>query len=438
MKHLATLCAAALIGAGAAQSAPLCDAFLSADDMPKKYRKLAPVISGGATDWIITADQMRTDYTPGAEAAELLAEIVGEFEARGTRLAIVMAPPRPLVAGQAMLEALAGGAVDYDAEAATASFNEMVDVMRQAGAIAPNLLEIATGSDEMRDAYYYRHDTHWTPQGAAESAVALAEEVIAAGLPAFAGSQVARPEAGTEAFAERGSLAKMAKAVCDAQIAPVEHTIPAFADAGLGLLDDTSARPKVLLAGSSFSNRYKKDAYRFGDAIAGSLQAEVVNHSVSGGGAIGALEGVINAGLLTDGTEFDLVVWELPYTANLKSLGVLRQLLGALRFDADAGGEVAADLDASGKTKVKLKDAAPSVLALNLPDSPIQKVKVDLRFADGSKETLSLARRNQVPAHLQSPWWAVSLDALQGRELTSATLRYDAAAVGAGSTVHLY
>ncbi len=439
MKHLIPLCTAALIAATSAPAAPLCDAFASAETMPSKYRKLAPVLSDGPADWIITADQMKTDYAPDAEAAALLAHIAAAFEARGTRLAIVMAPPRPVVAGQDKLDALAGGDAGYDVAAVTASFGQMIDTVRSAGIIAPDLAKVATGDAALRASYYYPHDTHWTPQGAAFSAVALAQEVLAAGLPAFAGSTLTLPDpAGPEAHAEKGSLAQMARAVCGAEIAKVTHQIPVFAKGDLGLLDDTGARPRILLAGSSFSNRYQNDAYRVAEAISGALGADVVNHSVSGGGAIGALEGVIASGLLDAEAPFDLVVWELPYTQGLRSVGMLRQLLGALEFSRDRAVHAAAQADGSGKVKVALKGADARLLAFEAPSAQLTRMKVDLRFVDGSKTTLSLARSAHVPAGLRSDWWAVSLAGIAPGTLSSATFRYDADAVQAGSAIRVY
>ncbi|MCG7493020.1 hypothetical protein MHM86_05655 [Thalassobius sp. Cn5-15] len=462
-----TICAApalaALLCMTPATAAPLCDAFTSADQMPHKYRKLAPVLSGSPTDWIITADQMKTNYTPDSEAQALLARIVAAFRAQGTELAILMPPPRPLVAGQSQLEALSGGPVQYDTQAVSAEFHQMVAELRAAGALAPDLLNVATQDDALRDAYYYRHDTHWTPVGAAQSAVALAEEVVAkatapdpqpssatphegwqaADLSAFAGRDVRRPApTSTDSFVEKGSLAKMTKNVCAKPIAPVEMPIPAFEpdndDDTLGLLADTSDRPQILLAGSSFSNRYKKDAYRVAHAISAALGADVTNHSVSGGGAIGAIEGVVNAGLLDAPGAYDLVVWELPYTEGVTSISTLRQLLGALELRRAPQPIAVAEMEADGKTKLPLSDISPSLLTVRAPEAKLQRIKVDLRFADGTKTTLSLARRAAVPASLRSPLWTLSLAGLDGRGLKTATLRYDGSKLGTGAVVNLF
>jgi len=439
MKRLTALCLATVLAGSAIHAAPLCDAFANPDAMPKKYQRLAPVLSGGPDDWIITRDQMDTDYVPSAEAQSVLAQIVQEFEARGTKLAILMAPPRPLVAGEATLNALAGDDAGFDTVSVSASFNDMIRVVQDAGAIAPNLLTLATRDDVLRQAYYYRHDTHWTPRGAAESAVALADAVVAENADGFAGKVVVRPDwNGSETFEERGSLADMARAVCDVEIASVETLIPSFPKADLGLFDDASDKPNIILAGSSFSNRYKKDAYRVADAIGSALQANVVNHSVSGGGAIGSIEGIVNAGLLDGDMSVDLVVWELPYTEGLRSVGPLRQLLGALQMKRGQVARQTVALDTSGKTLINFDDNTPEVLALALPNADLQRIKVDLRFEDGSKQTLGMVRKKHVPAFLRSDYWALSLTGLEERGLISATVRYDGKAIGAGAELQVF
>lgn len=439
MKILKAICLTALVGMGSAQAAPLCPEFTSKESMPKKYRKLAPVLSAGPNDWIITADQMNTKYTPSEEAIELLEQIVGEFEKRGTKLAIMIAPPRPLVAGQSALDALYGDNTKFVLPEVTNSFNEMIDVLNKAGAIVPNLLNTALTVPGLQDEFYYRHDTHWTPRGAAESAVALGAAVSAAKIKAFEGLAPIKPNFETEeTFSERGSLADMAKSVCGAKIAPIVTKIPVFPTPEIDLLGDTPERPKVLLAGSSFSNRYKKDAYRVADAISGVLQAEVINHSVSGGGAIGAIEGVLNAGLLDADERYDLVVWELPYTQGMRSTGMLRQLLGALQFETDKAASRIIPLESSGSTLIDISGSAPDILALSLPNSKLQRIKVDLRFQGGQKNTLTMTRKKHVPMELQSDWWALSLANLPVQNLKSITLRYDSQASSGKQKVLLY
>ena len=443
MKHFTSLCAALFVAAAPLTAAPLCPEFNSADAMPKKYKKLAPVISGAPTDWIFTVDHMDTDYVPGTKATDLLTAIVDEFEARDTKLAIMMAPPRPLVAGQAAVDGLTNGAADFDVAAVSASFQDMINAIRESGAIAPDLLSVATSTDELRDDYYYRHDTHWTPVGAAESAYALAVEVAGAGIAGFDAMNPARPTVDADAtiFSEKGSLAGMAKDVCGVAIAAVEHPVPVFPSLTNDLLGDTSANPQIILAGSSFSNRYKKDAYRVADALAGSMQAEVINHSVSGGGAIGGIEGIVNADLLDGADTPELVIWELPYTEGMQTLSPLRQLLGALRHDETAAAAVSVGLENGGETRVKMASTDAALVSLHLPGASAQRVKVDLRYDDGSKETVTLVRKKHVPSHLRTDWWSLALNPAKdgiAKGLKSISVRYKDGELGNAPMMHVY
>lgn len=334
--QMALLMACVALGPAPATSAPLCAEFQSPDLMPKKYRKLAPVISGRSGDWILTRDQMKSGYSLDEEALNLLREVVEAFEARDMKLAILMPPPRPILAGQKTIDRLNGAPVDYDVRAVKADFDKMVKQARSAGVLMPNLLRLALKDPDLRRNYYFRHDTHWTPEGAAMSALALAKDVAASkrdlGFPEAA---LTTPQTlpNGPVMKEKGSLAQMAEVVCGAKIDPVTVSVPLFPSNDGDLLEEAAELPKVILAGSSFSNRYKRDAYNVADALAGALGAEVFNHSVSGGGALKGMEAALASGQL-DGQGIRMVVWELPYTQRLSSTAMLRDLLDLLQVDA--------------------------------------------------------------------------------------------------------
>ena len=417
-------------------AAPLCPEFTSPDLMPSKYRKLAPVLSGGSTDWIITADQMDVNYVPASQAQFLLREIARQFEAKGTKLAILMAPPRPLVAGQEAIDALGNNPEEFDIAAVTDNYNEMVTMVEAAGIIMPNLLAVATGSSEIRQDFYYRHDTHWTPAGAAYSAVALAEAVAAANLPSFSGMTLTLPDfSGTsETYTENGSLALMANKVCGADISPVVSGFPAFDNQHADLLGDTLGnKPKVILAGSSFSNRYKRDAYRVANAVASTMGANVLNASVAGGGAIGGIEGALLTGLVDKDNPPALVVWEVPYTEGLRSPSTLRQLLDALALSNGKKMAAGRTLDTSGKTVISLANTNAELITFKLPDTEIEEIKVKISFEKRKDMNLKLRRKTRVPAELRSDYWSLSLAGMAKDKPVSATFTYDGARIGAGA-----
>ncbi len=434
-----TACLLTALGTTVAAQSPLCAEFAAPETMPKKYQRLAPVVSGTSTDWILPNDQFRQDYALDNEARHLFGEIVRSFDARGIKLAIMIAPPRPIVAGQDEVNRLSAGTSDFDVAAASASFAQMLDTLRETGAIVPDLQTLATASAEMRDTYYYRHDTHWTPIGAAHSALALASEVAASDIDGFQTLALRAPEVSdtSETFSEKGSLAKVVKATCDVIVAPEVHPIPAFETGGLGLLLDDTARARVVLAGSSFSNRYKSDAYRVGDALAATLEADVENHSVSGGGAIGSLEGVILSGALDKGAPVDLLIWELPYTQSLNSTSMLRQLLGALRADIAEVDGTRIDLSSSGETALDLPKGLPDTLLVHVPEAGLDRMNLEVHFETGKKKTVKLSRKSHVPPHLRTGYWAVSFADVADLGAATVTLRYKGKSLPQGAAVIL-
>ncbi|MEL7344533.1 MAG: hypothetical protein AAFN59_06690, partial [Pseudomonadota bacterium] len=329
---------AALFVAAAAHAAPYCGDLVNKDALPKKYAKSAPFYSDDASGWIFTQDQLKDRYDMKASSQAMVAAIVEEFAKRDVQLAIIVPPPRPIVAGQATLDA-AMGAERYDIAAAKASFDKLIEGLAATGATVPNLADVALMSDDTRDAFYFQRDTHWTTTGSAMSAIRLSEMVNAQTPDAFQadGAYWFGDLVAADAIEEKGSLAKVVRDVCGLSIE--NETAQAYdlarASAG-GLLGDAAAGPSIALVGSSFSNRYQRDHYRFGEALAWAFDADVENYSVSGGGPIGAIEAYVLSGAL-DRREHAMVVWEIPYTESFNSSSFLRQLLGALRLPQVGG-----------------------------------------------------------------------------------------------------
>jgi hypothetical protein len=397
--------------AAAAFSEPFCGAFLNPDAMPAKYARLAPVLSDRRSGWIFTQDQLDADYRLKSRPKALLAEIAGAFDDLGIRLAILMPPPRPLAAGQKVLDAASGGLHDLNVAAVSASYSAMAADVRTTGILMPDLSRLA--SEPGPAAYYFRRDTHWTPYGAALSARALAA--------AATGDVPEEPALAEDRYKEPGSLAAMARAACGTASEP--ETVP-FAEipgAGGSLLGINAPELKAVLAGSSFSDRYKKDAYRVADALAAYLQADVANFSVSGGGPIGAIESLIASGHL-DGGRFDLLVWELPYTEGLNNESALRQLLGALQLRYGREAE-AAVLEPGIPLEINAETGLPIVLRLEGLDKGQERHTVEIRYKDRKPSRIKLVRKARIPHELRQGPWAASLTALPSQQVQEIVLR---------------
>lgn len=422
----------------AAQASPICAEFTDPDALPKKYRRLAPVLSSTDTGWIFTQDQLGMDYALNSTETKLLAEIGAEFALRGVGFAILMPPPRPVVADPADFAATAAGLSEFEPGRAGASFHALVAQVGDLGIVMPDLLAAALADPAARDGYYFRRDTHWTPMGAALSARALSASLKTARPDLFPDAIGADfvPVPAAEEWIEKGSLAAIGRKACDADPAPETVPFASLPDRAAGLLDDTTAKPRVALAGSSFSDRYQKDAYRVADALAAFLDAEVENFSVTGGGAIGAIEGLVSSGKI-DAGGFDMVIWEVPYTGGFTTSG-MRQLLGALQAARHSGTAAMQVTAGSGTTVI---DAAklgtpPQLLQITNVATGVERITVKVDFADRKAKTYKLVRKSRVPTDLRGGDWAVSLSHMVKGEITAITLTPGSDA--AGMVVELY
>lgn len=309
---------------------PYCEALLDKAALPEKYARIAPIYSDSDTGWIFASNQLRQSYEMKDKPQALMDRIVAGFEARGAKLVILVAPPRPVIAGQGVLRRTMGQAAeDYNVEAARDSFLTLLADLRASGAMVPDLQSMVLSDPELRRRYYFRRDTHWTTVGAVRSAEALAATIAETqpDLIAYQRDIVVEWKGKIE---EKGSLSAVVQKVCGERPKREVARTAVLASAGVDLLSDMVAVHKpVALVGTSFSDRYKRDHYRVADALAASLGVEVENHSKSGGGMTGSMLAFLASGQLENGAH-DLVIWELPYTQNFNSTKRLGQIVKAL------------------------------------------------------------------------------------------------------------
>ncbi len=425
MKTLTMLSAALAVAltAGAVHAAPYCDEMNSKDTLPKKFQKRGPFYSDAVSGWIIGDDQTRAKFRVSGEARHLWSAINAEFEALGVNLTVMAAPPRPLFAPEKARAAM--GAGGFDAAGVAKAFGGYIDALNEAGVPAPNLLETATGAERP---YYFQRDTHWTPSGAALSAKALSAVI---GLTADA---VAPDYSAT--YEEKGSLSMVAEAACGDRPAPETVTAPDFARAGdASALLGAATGPALALVGTSFSNRYQRDAYRVADAIAHYTGASVENFSVSGGGVTAGMEAFIRSGRMA---EFKTVVWEAPYTEPLTNISALRQILGALisqRSTQSAGQNV----DLSGDwVSVKPEVALTSNGALDIQVEGVEAGQLDVEFYDANdrKTRIKLRKSDRVDAALRSDVWSIALGRIDPASIVRIKLRLKDANKETMATLH--
>ncbi|WP_195821354.1 alginate O-acetyltransferase AlgX-related protein [Roseobacter sp. MH60115] len=387
----------------AAFATPYCDALLDSDALPSKYARLAPIHSSTETGWIFTDEMLSEEYEMKESNLALVQGIVDAFAERRVPLAIVVAPPRSIVAGQDVVDATVGKGA-HDVAAARASFEAMIAQLRSTGAIVPDLVAVATSSDAVRQNYYFKRDTHWSAIGAAFSMQALSAEVAAA-HPALDIQVASAPTIGPDTEEEKGSLAAIVRQVCKADLPRETFALSDFPSRGGDLLGASADSAPVVLLGTSFSNRYKTDLYRVGDALAWALDREVENLSATGTGMIGVIEGfVLNGGL---DREPSLVVWEVPYSESFNAASNLRQLLGALRTAEKTPGTLVASTQ--GDAQLEFGAVQPDLLIIRSGNTDPIDLRVRVELASGATKTIKLRRRDRVPTGLRGDTLAASL-----------------------------
>ena len=389
-----------LVTCQAAWSAPYCAALTDVDALPKAYQKRGPFYSDTETAWIVGADQLAPNFAMEPEAAFLLSEIVKAFKLAGTELVALSAPPRPFFVPQGDLAAT-GLPQTYAQQDVAQAFKAYIASLNAAGVPAPDLSRIAE-TDSAPD-YYFQRDTHWTPYGAYLSAHALAETlaVPAPTIPPF-----------TETFAEKGSLSAVVEKVCGTR--PAAETVPAPLYAKEGALLGDSDRGQVALVGTSFSDRYKRDAYQVAEALSHVLDKDVLNMSLTGGGLTGAMVAFLSDPAL-DLSAFDYVVWETPYTAPLTNTAALRYVLGHLTERMSRG---RSELATFGMTdnwenlRIGFDATEFAALSLTLPGVEVGHVSIELISETGDKQRYKLTKSARVPTEHRTDRWALALTGL--------------------------
>jgi hypothetical protein len=401
-------------------AAPYCDTLLDADQLPAKYKKRGPFFSDDQTGWIIGRDQLKADFKVTDEAVLLWSDIVVEFDTHGVELVALVAPPRPLFTPQDVRDAV-GLPSDYDATKAAKSFSEYLLALNSSGITAPDLLVAA--ENQAQNPYYFKRDMHWTPYGAAYSAAALADHLVETSVTdAFSALSF------DNEFSEKGSLSTVVDAACGSR-PELEMTVSASyakqGDANSLLGDVSSEDQSYALVGTSFSDRYQRDAYQVADALSHFVDAPVENFSVTGGGMAGAMEGFIRSGALASG-KYKTVIWEAPYTAPLTNISSLRQILGALISTRDHNEAAVQSLDIS-KDWVEVKHDIRTNTALGVEihtnDISTGQLDVELYDTDNIKTRIKLIKSDRVDAQYQTNVWTIALGHLPAQAFTRMKLR---------------
>ncbi|MEH6522972.1 alginate O-acetyltransferase AlgX-related protein [Sulfitobacter sp.] len=426
--------AASLTLAVPATAAPYCADLNVQDQLPKKYQKRGPFYSDVSTGWIIGKDQLKNKYAVTSEAIALWKEIKAEFDNRGANLIVMAAPPRPLFAPGAAIDAM-DLPEDLNLSEIKKGFSDYITALNAAGIVAPDLSVIAQGP--AAEGYYFTRDTHWTPQGAALSAAHLNASIGNASVQ----DSMARIT-NTATYEEKGSLAGVVKDACGNRPKIEVVSAPQYAQQGSAssLLGDAPIKDEIALIGTSFSDRYQRDAYQVADALAFMMDASVDNFSVTGGGMVGSMETFIRSGALKEGN-YQTVVWETPYSAPLTHVDGLRQILGALQTTSESIEIGTLDTHVgddwvSYEQIFSIEDI--QTLEIETKQTNTGQLVVEFIHADGKKTRTKMGKTDRIAADLRSNKWAFSLKNMSTSQIVRIKLRLPKASRQETAVIHFF
>ena len=83
---------------------PICSEILAPENLERKHQYFAPMYNSSTTGWIFGNIELKNIQALKEVEKMLLKKIVANLAQRGTQLAILMPPPRPVIAGQEIVD----------------------------------------------------------------------------------------------------------------------------------------------------------------------------------------------------------------------------------------------------------------------------------------------------------------------------------------------
>ena len=353
----------------------------------------------GKDGWLFrTEDDLLMRYGLTPESFQAIAGISRFLDTLGVRLVMVPLPPRGLMAWSKLPDSHAAGA---NRDVAGFSYQALLADLRGRGVVVPDLGQLVY--QPLEQPFYFRRDHHWTPYGARMVAELTAQAIRE--LPAY--EELPRTQMNTQQegiLRKSGTYAEAVKRICG--FSYPEQVIPRFttsveAAGGADLFGDAQ-KPRILLAGTSNSD----PAYNFAGFLAQSLEVDVFNAAVAGGGLAASM-----VQLLAD-PEFrqdppDILVWEMPAYSNFNDEAMYRQLLtlvhdgcaeqpAVLEADKALATNTHTEVLFNGDGMVQPIHGEEHLIDVRLSNPEVRKLRFTVWYTNGKSDNFAIERSRHV------------------------------------------
>ncbi|MBE9605796.1 cell division protein FtsQ [Acetobacteraceae bacterium H6797] len=272
------------------------------------FGSAGPQVRAGCDGWLFLTEELRPWPAPEAAMAERIAvveRVREKLASQGIALLVALVPDK------ARIEAAHRCGIPYSAQS-EGRLAALLDGFAKTLVPVVNLAPVLTAANQ-DGAAWYRTDTHWSQEGAAAAAKAVAEAAkrLTPGLEprAFRTTAAASPSDGPGDLIRLMGLDIVPPALRPApdrqRLETTEAEAAPAGGGGGGLLDETPAVPVALL-GSSYSLNAN-----FHGRLQEALGAEVTNAAQLGGGFHRAAARYL-AGATFREAPPKLIIWEMP------------------------------------------------------------------------------------------------------------------------------
>ncbi|WP_260924706.1 alginate O-acetyltransferase AlgX-related protein [Novosphingobium sp. 9] len=361
----------------------MCDAARD----PKSYKFPGVQVVEEENGWLFRRMELSAQFGFSDERIhDLVRELNGRLARNGTRLIILLTPPR-MVLAKKHLAFLPDG--QSRAEQVEKRYRVMLAQLRADGALVPDILGEADRSGTSRDQLTDPGDIHWTPVGALMAARAIARIVRA-------DPRVQQVSPVSYHFSRSGSpvilegLTRSVNDICGSHIPYPQvrsYDVPQRVGAGQSLLSKDNTLSLVVL-GTSFSALDHR--YNFSGFLGQATGLDVTNLSVIGGGVDEALGQYLSSGAL-EKDKPAYIIWEFTPTDLPRdtSIAVLRGLTGracsnglSSNVSFDPG-----ESTAFGGGQLQKVSAGAATISLSSDNAALKKFTIRTRGFDGSAQS---------------------------------------------------